>query len=62
VENISYAEHEILSGDARVILSVWELSFLEAVAVFIPATMVRANMPRLPNHDVTEAGSRGRDS
>ncbi|MDR1940787.1 MAG: alpha/beta hydrolase [Endomicrobium sp.] len=35
-----YSECEILSGGARIVLSVWEISKPEAVIVFIPATMV----------------------
>jgi alpha-beta hydrolase superfamily lysophospholipase len=35
-----YSEHNITSGGARIVLSVWEPSAPEATVVFIPATMV----------------------
>jgi alpha-beta hydrolase superfamily lysophospholipase len=40
LEQIAYSEHTITSGDARIVLSVWEPSAPEAVIVFVPATMV----------------------
>ena len=38
--NVKYSEHEIQSGKARIVLSVWQPSEPEAIIVFIPATMV----------------------
>ena len=38
--NIHYAEHEISSGSARIVLSVWEPLKPDAVILFIPGTMV----------------------
>ncbi|MDR1329981.1 MAG: lysophospholipase [Oscillospiraceae bacterium] len=40
VEQITYSEHIITSGGARIVLSVWEPHAPEAAVVFVPATMV----------------------
>jgi len=44
MESIIYSEHEIQSGKARVVLSVWEPQEPEAVIIFIPATMIHPLM------------------
>ncbi|MCL2637813.1 MAG: alpha/beta hydrolase [Oscillospiraceae bacterium] len=44
MENVTYSEHEIQSGKARVVLSVWEPEEPKAVIVFVPATMIHPLM------------------
>ncbi|MDR1728111.1 MAG: lysophospholipase [Acidobacteriota bacterium] len=53
---VSYTEHEITSGGARVVLSVWASAAPEAAIMFVPATMVHPLFYEALLHGFAERG------